>query len=66
MGDKPDSRRRITRRGFIMGLPVGVLGALAVGFVSGRAVGSLLGRRGHADPPKGSIFTPSKDRYPRA
>ena len=49
-----------------MGLPVGVLGALAVGFVSGRAVGSLLGRRGHADPPKGSIFTPSKDRYPRA
>ena len=66
MGDKPDSQRRFTRRRFIMGLPVGVLGALAVGFVSGRAVGSFLGRRGHADPPKDSIFTPSKERYPRA
>jgi hypothetical protein len=66
MGDKPGPQRRFTRRRFIMGLPVGVLGALAVGFVSGRAVGSLLGRRAHADPPKDSIFAPSKERYPRA
>lgn len=66
MGDKPDPRRRVTRRGFIMGVPLGILGALAVGFVSGRAVGSVLGRRGHVDPPKDSIFTPSKDRYPQA
>ena len=66
MGDKPEPKRRITRRGFLLGLPVGVLGALAVGLVSGKAVGSLLGRRGQADPPSDSIFSPSKDRYPRA
>jgi hypothetical protein len=63
MGDKPDSRGRVTRRGFIVGVPLGFLGAVAVGLVSGRALGSLFGRRGHAEPPKGSIFTPSKDRY---
>ena len=66
MEDNPGSQRKFSRRLFIMGLPIGVLGALAVGFVSNRVLGSLIGRRGYAEPPEDSIFTPSKDRYPRA
>jgi hypothetical protein len=49
-----------------MGLPIGVLGALAVGLVSGKAARSVLGSRTQAVARKNSIFTPSKDRYPQA
>ena len=66
MADQATLQRGITRRRFLMGLPIGVLGALAVGFVSGRAARSVLGKRTQTDAPKDSIFTPSKDRYPQA
>ncbi len=66
MTDQATPQRRITRRRFLMGLPIGVLGALAVGLVSGKAARSVLGSRTQAVARKNSIFTPSKDRYPQA
>ncbi len=66
MADQATPQRGITRRRFLFGLPIGVLGALAVGFVSGRAARPVLASRTQADAPKNSIFSPSKDRYPQA
>ena len=53
-------RKRISRRSFLMGIPVGVAGVVAF-----NAVGSRLFKRNSTQYPKfpeGSIFTPANDR----
>ena len=66
MADQATTQHGITRRRFLMGLPIGILGALAVGIVSGRATRSVFSKSKSMDAPKNSIFTPSRDRYPQA
>jgi len=55
-----NERKRISRRSFLLGIPVGVAGVVALNAVSGR-----LFRRNSTQYPKfpqGSIFTPANDR----
>lgn len=52
--------KRISRRSFLLGIPVGIAGVVAF-----NAVGSRLFKRNAAQYPKfpeGSIFTPADDR----
>ena len=51
--------RGYSRRDFLKGGTLGLAVVMAIGAVSGR----LLGRRRPPIVPKGSIFTPAKDRY---
>ncbi|MCD5398850.1 MAG: hypothetical protein BZY67_02345 [SAR202 cluster bacterium Io17-Chloro-G1] len=67
MADKPKERRGVTRRQFMKALPIGGVGALAVGVVSGRLAGSLFRRnQSQAQFSEDSIFAPAKDRQNRA
>ena len=55
-------QKRISRRSFLMGIPVGIASVVAI-----NAIGSRVFRRGASQYPKpkfpeGSIFTPADDR----
>jgi hypothetical protein len=50
-------RNRISRRTFLKGVPVGILGALAIGFFGSKMLASSANRR-FPRFKKGSIFTP--------
>ena len=53
-------QKRISRRSFLMGIPVGIAGVVAF-----NAIGGKVFRRGASQYPKfpeGSIFTPANDR----
>ena len=53
-------QNRISRRNFLMGIPVGIAGVVAF-----NAIGNRLFKRNTAQYPKfpeGSIFTPADDR----
>ncbi len=63
MSQKPQEKRTYTRRSFLKGLPIGIAGTLLVGMVSRRLLGAGLGRiRRQQVLPKGSIFSPARDR----
>lgn len=53
-------QKRISRRSFLIGIPVGIAGVVAFNAISGKVF-----RRGasqHPKFPEGSIFTPANDR----
>ena len=61
MGHMSKSKKGLTRRTFLKGLPIGVLGALAIGIVGGTLLKSTAEKR----PPlfkEGSIFTPRDEQ----
>ena len=53
-------QKKISRRSFLMGIPVGIAGVVAFNAISGRVL-----RRGvsqYPNFPEGSIFRPANDR----
>ena len=55
MDKKTDGKRRLSRRDFLKGLPLGIAGALAVGALLPKVI-----RRGRrTELPPDSIFTPA-------
>ena len=57
MDQTSERKKFFSRRTFLKGLPIGILGAAAISIVGSRMVASALNRR----PPlskKGSIFSP--------
>lgn len=62
----PKLNRPLSRREFLIGGPLGVAGALALGFLTGRLVQlALRGRRQPPEFPEDSIFTPARDTFRR-
>ena len=54
--------KKISRRNFLMGMPLGVAGAFAISAVMGRFLPSrLVSRRGRPSFPKDSIYRPADD-----
>ena len=54
--------KKLSRRNFLKGVPLGVAGAIAVSAVMGRFLPSrLISRRGRPSFPKDSIFRPADD-----
>ncbi len=54
--------KKISRRNFLMGIPLGVAGAFAINAVMGRFLPSrLVSRRGRPSFPKDSIYRPADD-----
>ena len=54
--------KKISRRNFLMGIPLGVAGAFAISAVMGRFLPSrLVSRRGRPSFPKDSIYRPADD-----
>ena len=64
-GNKP--KRGFTRRQFLKGVPIGIVGAAALTVVSSRFVSAFVWRRRQMpDLPQDSIFAPDRSRYPEA
>lgn len=55
-----NDRKRISRRGFLIGIPLGVAGAFALNAIGGRLLAPK--RDSYPKFPEGSIFTPADDR----
>ena len=51
-----NDRKRISRRGFLIGIPLGVAGAFALNAIGGRLLAPK--RDSYPKFPEGSIFTP--------
>ena len=60
MDDK--ETKKVSRRSFLKGVPLGIAGAFAISAVMGRFLPSrLISRRGRPSFPKDSIFRPADD-----
>lgn len=55
-----NDQKRISRRGFLIGIPLGVAGAFALNAIGGRLLAPK--RDSYPKFPEGSIFTPADDR----
>ena len=66
MDDRKEPKRGFTRRQFLKGVPIGIVGAAALTVVSGRFVSAFVRRRRMPDLPQDSIFAPDRNRYPEA
>ncbi len=62
---KGDNQNTQSRRSFLKGLSIGVLGASVLGLVIGRAISSDPARQRRPRFAKGSIFTPAKNDHDR-
>ncbi len=67
MSENTESKKGFTRRQILKGAPIAVVGAAALGMVTGRVLPKFT-RRGRQMPnlPEDSIFAPDPNRYPRA
>ena len=66
MSDKNETKRGLTRRQILKGVPIGIVGIAALGFVSNRVVSAFVRHRRMPNLPQDSIFAPDKNRYPEA
>ncbi len=58
-----DRSKTLSRRQFLARTPMALVGGLIFGSVTGRLLGYVFSsKRGYPAFPKGSIFTPAKDR----
>ncbi len=58
------SKRQSTRRQFLKGVPMGIVGAFAITEISRRLLSNTVRKRnGPPEFPEDSIFAPAKDRY---
>ena len=66
MRENTESKKGFTRRQILKGAPIAVVGAAALGMVTGRVLPKFTRRRQMPNLPEDSIFAPDKSRYPQA